>query len=106
MDSSDRADKTAQIQRGRPFERGKSGYPKGRPKGARSTATVLAESLLDGEAEALTRKLIDMAKDGDSAALRLCIERSYLQDAGASSHSNYPPRSRLLLTQSLPRRWC
>jgi hypothetical protein len=31
--------------------------------------------LLDGEAEALTRKCVDMALDGDSVALRLCLDR-------------------------------
>jgi hypothetical protein len=33
------------------------------------------EALLDGEAEALTRKAIERAKEGDSVALRLCLER-------------------------------
>ena len=33
------------------------------------------EALLDGEAEALTRKAIEMAHDGDMAALRLCFDR-------------------------------
>jgi hypothetical protein len=69
------AEKTAPIQRGRPFERGKSGNPKGRPKGARNAATVLAEALLDGEVDTIIRKLIDKAKDGDSTALRLCLDR-------------------------------
>jgi hypothetical protein len=75
MDASDRAEKTAAIQRGRPFERGKSGNPKGRPKGARNVATVLAESMLDSEANAITRKVIEKAMEGDSTALRLCLER-------------------------------
>jgi hypothetical protein len=57
------------------FKPGHSGNPDGRPKGARNRATVAAERLLDGEAEALTRKAIELAKDGDTAALRLCIER-------------------------------
>jgi Family of unknown function (DUF5681) len=75
MDASDRAEKTARIQRGRPFEPGKSGNPSGRPKGARNVATTLAEALLDGEASAITRKVIEKALEGDSAALRLCLER-------------------------------
>ena len=33
------------------------------------------EALLDGEAEELTRKAIEMAKTGDPAALRLVIDR-------------------------------
>ena len=32
-------------------------------------------ALLDGEAEALTRKAVDLALDGDTTALRLCLER-------------------------------
>jgi len=75
MDTFDPAENTAPKQRGRPFEPGKSGNPNGRPKGARNNATVLAEALLDGEADAITRKLIDRALEGDTTALRLCLER-------------------------------
>jgi hypothetical protein len=35
---------------------------------------MAAEALLEGEAEALTRKAVDMALAGDAAALRLCLE--------------------------------
>jgi len=47
----------------------------GKPKGARSRATLAAEALLDGEAEKLTRTAIDKALEGDATALRLCLER-------------------------------
>ena len=47
----------------------------GRPKGARHRATLAAEALLDGEAETLTRKAVELALDGDTTALRLCLER-------------------------------
>ena len=33
------------------------------------------ESLLDGEAEALTRKAVELALAGDITALRLCLDR-------------------------------
>ena len=62
-------------QRGRPFVKGQSGNPKGKPKGARNRATLAAEALLDGEAEALTRKCIELGLAGDPTALRLCMER-------------------------------
>lgn len=47
----------------------------GKTKGARSRITRAVEELLDGEHEALTRKCIERALDGDMAALRLCLDR-------------------------------
>src|SRR5690349_6485212 len=61
--------------RGRPFEKGTSGNPAGRPQGARNRTTLAAEALLDGEAEALTRKAVELALDGDMNAIRLCLDR-------------------------------
>jgi hypothetical protein len=69
------AETTAPKQRGRPFPRGVSGNPRGRPAGPRNAATTIAEQLLDGEADALTRKAIERAKQGDVVALRLCLDR-------------------------------
>lgn len=57
------------------FQQGVSGNPSGRPPGSRNRATLLAEELLLGEAERLTRKVVDLALDGDRSALRLCMER-------------------------------
>jgi len=61
----------------KPFEPGQSGNPNGRPQGSRNKATIALESLLDGQAEALTQKAIDMALEGDMQALRLCLDRIY-----------------------------
>ena len=47
----------------------------GRPPGARHKATRAALALLDGEAEALTRQAVTLALEGDTTALRLCLER-------------------------------
>ena len=47
----------------------------GRPKGARNKATQAVLALLQGEAEALSRKAIEMALAGDGVALRLCLDR-------------------------------
>lgn len=57
------------------FGPGQSGNPAGRPKGSRNHTTRAVEALLDGEAEALTRKAIQLAQDGDTVALRLCLDR-------------------------------
>jgi len=53
------------------FTIGKSG----RPKGSRNKATLAIECLLQGQAEALTQTAVTKALEGDSVALRLCMER-------------------------------
>lgn len=60
---------------GKPFEEGRSGNPAGRPKGSRNRATQALEKILDGDAEAILNKAVEMAKDGDPVALRLCLDR-------------------------------
>ena len=72
------------------FGAGRSGNPAGRPKGARNRATQAVEALLDGEAEALTRKAIEMALSGDGPAMRLCLDRLC------------PPRKDKTITFTLP----
>jgi len=57
------------------FKPGHSGNPNGQPKGSLNATTLAAQALLDGEAEILARKAIELAKGGDLAALRLCIDR-------------------------------
>jgi hypothetical protein len=46
----------------------------GRPKGSRNKATIAIESLLQGQAEALTQTAIAKALDGDTFALQLSID--------------------------------
>ena len=57
------------------WQRGQSGNPAGRRRGTKNKITLAAEALLDGEAEALTRKAVELALAGDVAALRLCMDR-------------------------------
>lgn len=69
------AEKAAEKQRGKPFRKGKSGNPKGKPAGCLNRVTRAAQELLDGNAEAITQKAVNMALAGDKVALRLCLER-------------------------------
>lgn len=73
--------------RGRPFEPGNPG----KPIGTRNRATAAAAALRDGEAEGLTRKAIDMAREGDTVALRICLERP--ADRTPRDHRNRRPRT-------------
>lgn len=54
------AENAAGKQRGTPFKPGQSGNPAGKAKGTRHKVTLALEALLEGEAEALTRKAIEL----------------------------------------------
>ena len=62
--------------RGKPWPKGQSGNPAGRRRGSRNKATLMAALYLDGEAEGLARKAVELAYAGDLLALRLCLERT------------------------------
>ena len=57
------------------FQKGQSGNPSGRPRGSRNRATILFQNVLEDDAEAIARKAVDMAKAGDIAAIRICMDR-------------------------------
>jgi hypothetical protein len=57
------------------WEKGKSGNPAGRPLGSRNKSTLFLESLLENEAEPLTRKMIQVGLTGNPMALRFCLGR-------------------------------
>jgi hypothetical protein len=65
---------TGRDQAGR-WRKGASGKKAGKPRGTRHKATLAAETLLEGEAEALSRKAVEVALRGDVSALRLCLDR-------------------------------
>jgi hypothetical protein len=47
----------------------------GRPAGARNRTTMAVLELLEGQAQALTQRAVELALSGDTTALRLCLER-------------------------------
>jgi len=73
------------------FEKGQSGNPAGRPPGSRNKATILAESMFQGEAEAIIRLAIDKAKQGDMTAIRLCLERVFPRLKDRATLFDLPP---------------
>lgn len=56
------------------FQKGQSGNPRGRPIGSINKRSQLAK-LLELHADALISKAVELALNGDTNALRLCIER-------------------------------
>jgi hypothetical protein len=76
---------------GRPFEKGRSGNPAGRPRGSRNRATRVMQKLLDGESDALTRKAVELALDGNTTALRLCLDRLLAPRRDRTAPLELPP---------------
>jgi hypothetical protein len=68
-----------------------SGNPAGRPVGSRNKATLIAETLLDGGVETLTRTIMDHALDGNATAMRLCFERIIAPRRARPVQFNLPP---------------
>lgn len=84
---TDARGKNAERTRGRPFQPGNPG----RPAGSRNRATVAVEALLEGEAEGLARKAVELAMAGDTVALRLCLDRIAPPRKGRPVSIDLPP---------------
>lgn len=56
------------------FKPGQSGNPKGKPKGAKDKRTAYRE-LFENDSEDLIKKVIELAKAGDTTCLKMCIDR-------------------------------
>src|SRR6516164_5099705 len=77
------------------FQKGRSGNPAGRQPGSRNQLTIAAEVLLEGEAEALTRRAVELALEGDTTALKLCLERILPQRRSRRVVFDLPPIDRI-----------
>ena len=77
--------------RGKPFRKGKSGNPKGRPKGAR---TKPVELTVDQEIEALQQRAIDLVTKSQEDAAVTAFEKSLILAWGASGKPALPGEAR------------
>jgi hypothetical protein len=73
--------------RGRPF---KSGNP-GRPPGSKNKTTRMVEQLVDGQAEQLVQKVVELAQAGNVAALRMVLDRVWPARKGQPLNIVMPP---------------
>jgi len=62
--------------RGRPWPKGQSGNPAGRKRGCRNWATRMAAAYLDGEAEGLLRRTVELAHAGSGFHMKLALDRT------------------------------
>jgi hypothetical protein len=58
------------------FQPGQSGNPAGKPKGARNRTTLAIEALIDGAADDIANKAIELAKAGDATMIRALLDRA------------------------------
>ena len=78
---------TIRKPRDRPFQRGNSG----RPAGSKNRTTQLLEQLAEGEAEQIIQKVLEKAKAGDDACLRMLMDRLWPPRKGQPVKLNSPP---------------
>ncbi|HEX2528690.1 MAG TPA: DUF5681 domain-containing protein [Geminicoccus sp.] len=57
------------------FRKGRSGNPRGRPKGSRNRVSLALDAIAEQEAEAVLRAAIRDAQAGDTAAQRAILDR-------------------------------
>jgi hypothetical protein len=65
----------AQGSRSTRFRQGSGGNRKGRRAGSRNAKTVLVDGIMSDRAKEIAEKAVALALDGNSMALRLCLER-------------------------------
>ena len=75
------------------FQKGESGNPAGRPRGARNKRTLAAESMFDRDGPAIIEQLIALAKEGDIAAIKICLDRIFPRPRGRPVAFDLPPMS-------------
>jgi hypothetical protein len=80
--------------KGKRFEPGQSGNPKGRKVGSRPKVLVALDALGEGEAEAIVLKMVEKAKEGDAIAARTILDRVWPARKGARVTFDLPNVSR------------
>lgn len=77
----------SQKPRGRPFQPGNAG----RPPGSKNKTTQILEQLVNGQAEQMMLKAIELANGGDVACLRMMLDRVSPARKGQPINVDLPP---------------
>ena len=73
-----------------PFKPGNSGGP-GRPRGSRNAVNLELDRLAGDSAEAMVRKMVEAATEGNLAAARLVLNRIWTAPKGRTVEFELPP---------------
>jgi hypothetical protein len=57
------------------FQKGQSGNPAGKPKGARHKTTLMAEKLMQDDVKEIVNAVIAAARNGDMTAAKIILDR-------------------------------
>jgi hypothetical protein len=87
------AENSAEKQRGRPFEPGRSGNPRGKPKGTRNQVLLALDQIGAESAEAILQKAVEQAKNGNPRAMKLILSRVWPAQKGRPVMVDLPPIS-------------
>lgn len=77
--------------RGKPFAKGVSGNPAGRPQGSRNRSTALRDLISDDQSEAILNTMIKAAMEGNLTAARYLLDRVAPASHSQSIMIDLPP---------------
>lgn len=66
---------TGEIQENGRFKKGKSGNPRGKPKGARHKASLMAEMLFESGIQMVCEQVLSQAQEGNLQAAKIILDR-------------------------------
>src|SRR5215208_2170891 len=73
------------------FPKGRSGNPAGRERGSKNLVTRALASVSEADAEAIIRKGLELAREGNPTLLKWCLHHIAPAQTSRPTHFNAPP---------------